>query len=105
MIDVNEAGVQFREPKLIERVKLAWRVFLHIFRPGIYHDIHREIDQYGRIVIAGWIRKPGDVEYKYHYVTYDGKTAPSAYVEGVILQEVSKVQPKRVGRVIQIEQS
>lgn len=105
MVEVNEAGVQFKEPSWRQRVKLAWRVFLYVFRPGIYHDIHREIDQYGRIVVSGWIRKPGDVEYKYHYVSYDGKAVPSAYVNGIILQEVPKDQPKRIGRVIQIEQS
>lgn len=105
MIQVNEAGLQFSEPKFRDRVKLAWRVFMYIFRPGIYHDIHREIDQYGCIVVSGWIRKPGDIDYKYHYVSYDGKTSPCAYVDGLILEEVSKDQPKRIGRIIQIEQS
>ena len=105
MISVNEAGLQISKPKVRDRLRLLLRVVKWFFKPEMYHGIHQEIDQYGRIVVSGWIRKPGDVDYKYLYVAYDGKTLPSAYVEGLLLQESSKNEPKRIGKVIEIEQS
>ena len=105
MIHVNEAGVQIPKPGLRDRLRLLLRVILWFFKPEMYHGIHQEIDEYGRIVISGWIKKPSETDFKYHYVAYDGKTIPSAYVEGILLQEESKNEPKRIGKVIEIEQS
>lgn len=56
----------------------------------MYHGIHQEIDEYGRIVVSGWIKKPSDADYKYRYVAYDGKTVPVAYIEGILLEELQK---------------
>ena len=103
MISVNEAGVQIPKPNIRDRWRLLFRVIKWFFKPEMYNGIHQEIDEYGRIVVSGWIRKPNDIDYKYHYVAYDGKSIPSAYVDGLILEDTSKNEVKRIGKVIEIE--
>ena len=101
MIHLNSAGLQYSKPGIRDRFRLLKRVILWFFRPGMYHGIHQEIDEFGRIVVSGWIKTPRDTEYKYHYVTYDGKTIPVAYVEGILLDQLQKEIPLKIGKVIE----
>lgn len=105
MIHRNEAGLQVPEPSIRERFRLLARVFKWFFRPNMYHSIHDEIDEYGRIVISGWIRTAAEQDYRYHYVTYDGKTTPHGYIDGLIITEQGQNVPLRIGKVIEIEQT
>ena len=98
MIHLNEAGLQLTELTLRERLRLLWRVAKYVVKPLTYYGVRNEIDQFGRIVVSGWIKKPGDAEYKYHYVAYDGETAPSAFKDGKLIERFNNQETKLIGR-------
>ena len=104
MIHLNEAGIQTTAFPLKRRLKLLWRVFCYVFNPWTYYGVHHEIDEFGRIVVSGWIKKPSDVDYKYHYVAYDGETIPSAYVDGRLIETKNTSELKLIGKVLDREQ-
>ena len=103
MIHANEAGYQVTKQSLFQRLRFLWRVIQYVVKPNVYIDIHREVDQFGRIMISGWIKKPGDKDFKYHYVNYDGKTVPTAFIDGKQIQEPSE-KIISIGRTIKHEQ-
>ena len=98
MIHLNEAGLQMTELTLRRRLRLLWRVVCYVVKPNVYYGIHNEIDQFGRIVVSGWIKKPGDKDFQYHYVAYDGETAPSAFKEGKLIERQNSDEGKLLGR-------
>ena len=104
MINLNEAGLQMTELTLRRRLRLLWRVVCYVVKPNVYYGIHNEIDQFGRIVVSGWIKKPGDVEYKYHYVAYDGESAPSAFKDGKLIERQAQNETKLLGRTYDVTQ-
>ena len=61
-----------------------------------------KLDDYGRVMISGWMRKPGETEWKYHYVNYDGKTAPTGFIDGLQIEEPS-AKIISIGRTIKHE--
>ena len=103
MIKVNEAGYQVTKQSLYQRLRFLWRVIQYVVKPTVYIDIHREVDQFGRIVVSGWIKKPGEKDFKYHYVNYDGKTAPTGFIDGKQIEEPS-AKIISIGRTIKHEQ-
>jgi len=103
MIHVNEAGYQVTKQSLYQRLRFLWRVIKYVVKPEVYIDIHREVDQFGRIMVSGWIKKPGDVDYKYHYVNYDGKSVPTGFIDGRQIEEPS-AKVISIGRIIKHEQ-
>ena len=103
MISVNEAGLQLTQLTLRQRLRLLWRVVCYVVKPLTYYGVRNEIDQFGRIVVSGWIKKPGDVEYKYHYVAYDGETAPSAFKDGKLIERFNNQETKLLGRTYDVK--
>ena len=100
MIHLNEAGIQITERTLKERLRLLWRVFMYVVKPNVYYGVNQELDNFGRIVVSGWIRKPGDADFKYHYVNYDGKEAPTGFVDGIALKPGVPDNVQLLGRVL-----
>ena len=103
MISVNEAGLQLTQLTLRQRLRLLWRVLCYVVKPLTYYGVRNEIDQFGRITISGWIKKPGDLDFKYHYVAYDGETAPSAYKEGKLIERQNLDEVKLLGRTFDVK--
>ena len=104
LINANEAGIQIPKDSFKDRLKLLWLIIKYLFKPEIYHNVHMKLDDYGRVMISGWMRKPGETEWKYHYVSYDGKTSPSGYVDGILIDVKNEDALKLIGREIEIEQ-
>lgn len=103
MIEVTEAGVKERRPTLRQRWNLFWRAMSLVFSTKRFHDVNMMVELDGIIQVSGWYKPPGEDGYKYHYICYDGKNQPSAFIDGKPLAAHNSTEPKRLGRTFTLE--
>lgn len=103
MIEINETGVTERPPTIRQRWNLFWRGMSLVFSTKRFHDVNLMVESDGVIQVSGWYKPPGEEDYKYHYICYDGKNQPSAFIDGKPLAAHNSTEPKRLGRTFTLE--
>lgn len=103
MIIVTESGVEIRKLSFRQRWNLFWRAMSLVFKQDRWNDVALTIENDGMIQVSGWYKPPGEDGYKYHYICYDGKNQPSAFIDGKPLAAHNSTEPKRLGRTFNLE--
>ena len=103
MIEINEAGIFVRKLSLRQRWNLFWKAMSLVFNQNRSADINLEIERDGLIQISGWYKPPGEKDFRYHHVSYDGKNQPIAFIDGIRLNTKTETHVEQIGRTFTLE--